>query len=382
MNMELLNKKYHCELEVVSPLHIGAGPEKNWINGADFVYDQQRKKIIRLNMNAMANILGIDVLSHILLLRDQKLLKAELAKKGKKLTDVADQEFFFEFTPSDEIKTLIRNGLNNKPLVPGSSIKGAIRSILFKHFKGSSNREQDVFGSANNGDEFMRFIKISDAAFDKSDLMQAKIYNLANNGRSWKGSWKHERKSGNTAQFDNIGFHTTYEVIPPGELGCFELMFADKAFQLFNGNNLPNNIANPDLIKSLPKKRELMNGGISALFRLINAHTKSFIEKEKAYFAEYNQADYAAEILDYHNYLLEQTELGDSSCLMRMASGSGFFGMTGDWKFNDHLSSINKPDLDKKGNLIFYKSRRIVFAKYEGEYDFNPMGYVLMSLKA
>ena len=382
MNMELLNKKYHCELEVISPLHIGAGPEKNWINGADFVYDEQRMKIIRLNMNAMANILGIDVLSHILLLRNQKLLKAELAKKGKKLADVADQEFYFEFTPSDEIKTLVRNALNNKPLVPGSSIKGAIRSILFKHLKGTSNREQDVFGSANNGDEFMRYIKISDAAFDKSDIMQAKIYNLANDGSSWKGSWKHERKNGNTAQFKNTGFHTTYEVIPPGELGCFELMFADKAFQLFNVNNLANNNASPDLKNSLPKKRELMNGGISALFRLINAHTKGFIEKEKAYFAEYNQADYAAEILDYHNYLLEQTELGDNSCLMRMASGSGFFGMTGDWKFKDHLSSINKPDLDKKGNPIFYKSRRIVFAKYEGEYDFNPMGYVLMSLKA
>lgn len=377
MSDDLLNKKYTCEMEIISPLHIGCGNENNWIKGIDFV--KEGKKIRKLKLKQLASIVGSEKLSSIFINRNENKLKSALVGLGNRIDEVTENLFYFDYEPSDEIKSHIKDGLSNKPYVPGSSIKGALRSILFSHLKAVTTvKEQDVFGNTKDGDEFMRFIKISDAGFEKTSLMQAKIFNLRNENNNWLGSWKHERQGGNNSSFKPSGFHTTFEVIPPQEKAKVQFMIADQTFKLFPFNVYY--IDNPKLQKNLNEKDKIVGSNISYLFEIINQHTRSYIEKEIEFFEKFDQADYCSEILDYLRYLIDLTKDGPTTCLMRMASGSGFHSMTGDWRFKDHLNSLYKPDVNHKGRQTFYKSRRIAFMEYADGWDFNPMGFVLFTL--
>lgn len=366
-------------MEVISPLHIGCGNENNWLKGIDFIKDG--KKIRKLKLKQLTQLIGGDKLSAIFVNRNELLLRKTLSSLGKQIDDVTEHLFDFDYEPSDEIKAHIKDGLNNKPYVPGSSIKGALRSILFNYLGAGTNREEDVFGNTKDGDEFMRFIKISDAQFKKTSLMQAKIFNLRkDDADNWLGSWKHERQGGNNPDFKTTGFHTTFEIIPPQEKAEVQFMIADKAFDLFPFSELYNLIPDSKLKKNLPKKDILIHSHIAFLFEIINRYTRSYIEKEIDFFKKFDQADNSSEIIEYLEYLLELTEEDKTSCLMRMASGTGFHSMTGDWRFNNHLQTLDKPDVNRQGKSTFYKSRRIAFMEYDDGIDFNPMGFVLFTL--
>ena len=49
--MEGINKKYNIELEILTPLSIGAGAEKDWVRGVDFVVD--KGILYKLNLKKM-----------------------------------------------------------------------------------------------------------------------------------------------------------------------------------------------------------------------------------------------------------------------------------------------------------------------------------------
>jgi hypothetical protein len=374
---ELINKKYVCQLEVISPLHIGAGQEKNWTKGIDFIHDG--KRILVLDLKKLNKLLGADMLSSLFINRNEKGLFIKIKEAGGFNGGAITKNFDFAFEPSDEVKVQIKNGLDNKPIVPGSSIKGAIRSILFNYLKQpGKDQEKDVFGTANAGDEFMRFIKVSDVQFEKTELMQTKIYNLSGTGNEWDGSWKHEPRGGNSLDFNSKGFHTTYEVIPPLEVADFSIMLSEQSFN----NLVKHQEAMPALAYNQVKKKELLHQPIEFLFKLINKHTLSYIEKELAFFLRYNEGENSDYIIGYYNYLKELCEATDKSCLLRMSSGSGFHSITGDWKFEDHLITLTHPEKNfKTGKLSFYKSRRIAFNIYDDDWDFMPMGFVQISLK-
>jgi CRISPR/Cas system CSM-associated protein Csm5 (group 7 of RAMP superfamily) len=63
----------------------------------------------------------------------------------------------------NDIKSFIKNELTNKPIIPGSSLKGAVRSVILEYLlqgkKPQRLNEKDYFGDSNKGDELMRFIK-------------------------------------------------------------------------------------------------------------------------------------------------------------------------------------------------------------------------------
>ena len=70
-----------------------------------------------------------------------------------------------------------------------------------------------------------------------------------------------------------------------------------------------------------------------------------------------------------------------NACLLRMSGGSGFHAITGDWRFNDHLQTIEQPD---RKNMVYnhkirgkeparYKSRRVAYPWKE------LMGFVQLS---
>ena len=233
--MEGINKKYNLEIEVLTPLSIGAGQEKDWVRGVDFVVD--KGTLYKLNLKKMiANGIDVNELTSYFASKDEEGLKSKLAGK---LDDVSDFSIPFPAETDNDVKSFVKNQLNGCPILTGSSLKGAIRSVLFQYLGGKTKDGKEVFGSSADGDEFMRFIKISDAEFDKTELVNTKIFNLRGNGNNWQGGWKHQQtnREGNSftdGHFKSIGFNTLYESLMPRQKGYASLMMSEKTFHNFD----------------------------------------------------------------------------------------------------------------------------------------------------
>lgn len=383
--MEGINKKYNLEIEVLTPLSIGAGQEKDWVRGVDFVVD--KGTLYKLNLKKMiANGIKVDDLTSCFASKDEERLKLKLAGN---LDDVSDFSMPFPAETDNDVKAFVKNQLGGNPVLTGSSLKGAIRSVLLDYiatkdeivnavFEANQRRkpfESFIFGSSNDGDEFMRFIKISDAEFDKTELVNTKIFNLRGNGNNWQGGWKHlqTNRDGNSftdEHFKSTGFNTLYESLTPKQKGYASLMMSLELYDSYEKNNEKHRTH----IKT-EKKRPILQNDIRTLFGIINQHTKDYLEKEKAFFKKY-YAERSNEIVDSIGVLLSQIPSDGSYCVLKMSAGSGFHSITGDWQFNDFY--INGLDTSKKvsrglldGNKSA-KSRKI--ADWNG--DLSLMGFV------
>lgn len=383
--MEGINKKYNLEIEVLTPLSIGAGQEKDWVRGVDFVVD--KGTLYKLNLKKMiANGIKVDDLTSCFASKDEERLKLKLAGN---LDDVSDFSMPFPAETDNDVKAFVKNQLGGNPVLTGSSLKGAIRSVLLDYIatkdeivnaisEANQRRkpfESFIFGSSNDGDEFMRFIKISDAEFDKTELVNTKIFNLRGNGNNWQGGWKHlqTNRDGNSftdEHFKSTGFNTLYESLTPKQKGYASLMMSLELYDSYEKNNEKHRTH----IKT-EKKRPILQNDIRTLFGIINQHTKDYLEKEKAFFKKY-YAERSNEIVDSIDVLLSKIPSDGSYCVLKMSAGSGFHSITGDWQFNDFY--INGLDTSKKvsrglldGNKSA-KSRKI--ADWNG--DLSLMGFV------
>lgn len=357
--METINKKYDLKIEVLTPLSIGAGAEKDWVKGVDFVVN--KGKIYKLNLKKIVKEgVNIDRLTSFFASKnEQGIINLITEPKLEKVSD------FVMTLPADspnDIKAFVKNQLTGKPILAGSSLKGAIRSILFDYLRYRESDEKQVFGSSVKGDEFMRFIKISDAEFDGTSLVNTKIFNLQRK-RDWVGGWKHGgRETGDT--FKSNGFNTIYECLNPSQSGFASIMLSLSQFDKF------------DKHLYLQKKRDILNND---LFKVINNHTKDYLEKEKAFFEKYS-ADKTDLIIESIDKLLNLIPSDNSYCILKMSAGSGFHSITGDWQFDDYSNGqldrkrADKKDLKTAGKIL-PKSRKIAVW---GEH-FDLMGFVKLT---
>lgn len=374
-----INEVYQLDIVVLTPLHAGAGSEKDLVKGLDYV--QKDGQVFLLNQKKVLQEIDISTLSNVLLNRDDSQL---ISKLSGKLDKVSDTVYEMPVTSDNDIKSFFRNGLSNKPVLPGSSLKGAIRSILFSYLKNKSqDNEDEVFGKAADGDTFMRFIKISDASFDRLSLSNTKIFNLQKVGDSWQGAWKH---GGNQtdARFKPAGFNTLYEVLPPKASSKVTISLADKTFDSFNINNRH---------KFGDKKENIIHHPIEFLFDIINQHTTEYITKQIAFYNKYPNNETDAIIMNLKS-VLDQIPEDNCWCVLKMSAGSGFHSITGDWQYDKHheLGLWTGEDAIKYklsfkqkekyiGNKEKFKSRKIAIGSSSDEFKYTPMGFVKIGRK-
>lgn len=370
--MEGINNKYNIEIEVLTPLSIGAGTEKDWVRGIDFVVD--KGKLYKLNLTKLvATGINPEELSSYFATKNENGLKQKLAGK---LASVSDMCIPMPAQSDNDIKSFVKNQLSGNPVLTGSSLKGSIRSILFQYLGGSSKSGNEVFGSSTKGDEFMRFFKISDAEFDKTELVNTKIFNLRGGRNKWEGGWKHAFDDSNS-HFDKNGFNTLYECLTAGQKSKCSISLAIRMFDNY-GVNQP----------KYDKKKELFSEDeydpIENLFYEINSHTYDYLKKELDFFKNYNQAERSQEIINSTVRLLNQTNdllEENRSCILKMSAGSGFHSITGDWQFSDYYTGqldrkrASKDDLKKAGTVL-PKSRKI--AEWDG--NLSLMGFVKLTI--
>lgn len=345
------DKKYPIELEVISPLAVGNGNDKEWIKGLDFV--QKDDKVYILDLHKAVEQ-GVDVgrLTNLFLKYDEKGI---LQLLGNNVDKVAKYVFVSPMRTENKIKAFIRTQLFDKPIVAGSSLKGAIRSALFHFLRTTEKSNEEVFGTMNEGTDFMRFIRVGDVEMPSTILVNSKIYNLRGHGKQWQGGWKHARtnKEGDsftTGDYSPQGFNTLYECVAPGQKGIGNISLAGNVYDLLEhyGHNA---------ISYADRKHKLIHSPISELFKVVNNATKVYLTKEKHFFEQY-PAQRTDEIVSHIEYLINMIPTDGSSCLLKMSAGVGFHSITGDWQFDDYdITDLWKEGKNKDKKK--YKSRKI-----------------------
>lgn len=374
---ESINTNQYWQIEVLTPVHVGVGIERAWKRGTDVL--QKNGQILLLNNEELfARLYQNNRLefysTHLAAGRIR-----ECEQEVNRLSEIPvlrTFEFHYEGDlATDGIRPLIRNGATGKPYLPGSSIKGAVRSVLFNYLRKNvstlrnKNSNEDIFGGINNN--IMRLFRFTDASMNKSKLMRMKIFNLRKKGNEWEGGWKH---GGNTTeQFKPSGFHNDLEVFPVGAIGFMRFGIADKT-----SNNIWQKILNglPD------SKSALLQNPSFNLFAVINSHTKRYLTKQIAFFKKYNEAEHTADIIEKLEALKNSIPADNSYCILKLAGGSGFHSITGDWQYEQGFTKeyvgIHGGE-GKNAGKHKYKSRKIAFDKVNGKWQFYPMGFVKIS---
>jgi len=364
-----MNERYDIQLEVLTPLAVGAGTDKDWARGTDYIV--KGNKVFILDLQA-AFVQGCDLnkLSYLLSKSDEEGL-CELF--GDNLSKFSKYIFDLPVESSNPIKAFLRNQLHDKPLIAGSSIKGAVRSALFNFFRTNENNERDVIGYIKEKTDFMRFIQIGDIEMDATSLVNTKLFNLwKDRDRDvWHGGWKNGFQS-TFKYFKSTGFNTLYECVMPGAKGQGYIKFAKDNYL---ASILDEKISEKTTYAT--EKQQLLEGGIEELFAVINDYTWEYLKKEEDFFDKYRDAERSGDILDGINDLFNIVPRDNSCCVMKMSAGSGFHTMTGDWQFDDFIRTGFNPKIFKEKGVRVpkFKSRKIA--------EFNDglalMGFVKIS---
>lgn len=332
-----LNNNQTVQLKVLTPLHIGAGAEKNWQRGVDFIEADEQIYVL-----------------------DQRLLLEELSEQairdytnflgGNRLRDVerliidncdldAISQEVFPYgggALNNEIKTVVRNGMR-RPYVPGSSIKGALISAIFHrlHYLFGPERYNRYINKDLLGDmaqSIMHYVRPFDTGALSTIVTNVSLFNLYPEGTDWISDYKDD-------------FKISIEHFKPGSISNFRMGIADGLGKIVEQME-------KELRKALlPKyyKEIIKDQPHHALFSLINQYTHEHLRRELVFFKRYDQAPDTDLIIEELEKLQAQTQSGyGETCLLRMAAGSGFHGITGDWRFKNHLHTLTQPDEENK----------------------------------
>lgn len=352
------DKKYPIELEVITPLCVGAGNDNDWVKGIDFV--QKGGKVYVIDMQeTVAHGVPIDQLTNLFLKNDEAGISLLL---GNQIEQLSKYVFDAPARTDNNIKTFLRTQLYNKPLVAGSSIKGSVRSALFNYLRTNEEKNEEVFGTMKDGTDFMRFIHIGDIEMPSTILVNSKIFNLRKEGEEWRGGWKHFM-SKTTGDYSPTGFNTLYECVVPGNKGLGNISLAVNAFSLLEKYGQGKS-------PYADKKHTLLNEPVNCLFQVINDVTKGYLQKEHAFFMKYD-AERSDEVTSCIESLLSMIPTDGSCCLLKMSAGVGFHSITGDWQYDDYDETGFRTDYPHAGKKK-YKSRKIA----EYEHRLQLMGFV------
>jgi len=363
---------YPAKVRILTPTHVGAGSHKNWQEGIDFfykngfVYIVDSRKLYKIldETPARGHKTALDVYTGYLANRKFGRIEDLIREIDIDFEEIA--RFKFENSnPDSEIQALIRTG-KGVPILPGSSIKGAIRSAVFNHLmrekrinpRGVDKEkvkkiEKDLLGSFAN--DIMRFIRVYDAEIPQTEISLISLFNLYNNG-----GWESDYKKGGLC---------TVESFVPNSTGNFRIDIAVGLLNLIEQGNKREALP--------PNMQQIWHGAnpIKFLFKIINEHTRRHLNKEIKFFQQYNQVEDSDLIIEKLEEIQALTQ-NEETAILRMSYGSGFHGITGDWQFNDHTSTIDNPRTGKRGP-IRYKSRRIA----DNRDLFACMGFVELSLR-
>ncbi len=350
------------KIETLTSVHVGSGNELQY--GADFVLGeyQDYDMLALTDLRKIAQLIGKQNISYWVAAIENGNSVYKIIKRfapQATIADYAKRMILFwadEIKSSDTLKEQIHDG-RGIPYIPGSSIKGAIRTAVMaslannvpdvenklKNNKGRVTAEQvesELFGSNPNKDVF-RFMQVGDAYFGKKYEVALRMVHI--NERERQSFWDTEKKQ-------------LIEAIGPEDSSEFQMRLNLTGYNLSRNEGKVQDI--PNCMLSLP-----------SLFETINAHTQHLLDTEVDYWEERESDDDSEAVTDYLgkiNDLLQITKKCEKGkeCVLRIGHGSGWRFITGAWTENlDNFASLVTPasrrDNQKYEQYDFPKTRRV-----------------------
>lgn len=367
------------KIETITDVHIGSGETLSLNNDYCLAKDSEGYPVVGIiDPRKVLNLIGIEHIDTWLLGIENKRPIADIVHQYAPSATVEDYttrtiEKFCNNEPQT-LKEYIHDGLG-RPYIPGSSIKGAIRTavlaslvstlppenIMVDNGKGkvsASIMEKKFFGHDPNSDIF-RFLHVGDAIFGR---VKTSAITMANINERERHSFWDASKSQNIEVL-SMEDETTFEMRL--KLDCY------KKCRMAVGEL-------PQCMTSL-----------SLLFETINAHTQSLLEDEMDYWTKVKDVDKTDKVsayIDECEFVLSETKQCShgKSCILRIGHGCGWRFITGAWserspKFYDKVVENARPTPWKYRDYDFPKSRRVA-EDSEDDKRIGLLGFVKLSI--
>ncbi len=379
-------------IQTLTPVHIGDGNELQ--ANMEYLYFRDQGLIAVINPELVFNIIGPDSIDQwvsIIEKRGDLLNELLLVRKPNlQAEDLSSRIMLVEAgTGNGNIKSQIHLGVPTKASIPGSSIKGSIRTALLNSLIRANpvfaSQEKNLIQKRGNRIEFkdnqiqahylapdqrftrrvepkkdlLRLLRVGDVYFDTRTVV---VRNTVVNEYIKGWGVKPELSS-------------LYECIPAGAGSVATLQIP------------------ADLLEKIKKERalnipkEFAAYDPESLMALINKHTKRLVQQEIELWEEEDNPLAIGDLLDHLRRILNTAnKCGKGECVMRVGAGSGWDFMTGAWprgqdengkyileeptwsKLKNSLRRKNYPD-----RVLFPKTRKLI----EGGI---PMGFVKLSV--
>ncbi len=366
-------------IQTLTPIHIGSGEFLK--NNSDFVEykDGKDSYICIISPRKVLDLIGMEhVNDWVTLIERNGDIKEYISNATP---DAYAQRLLSNYAHTikrnETLKECIHNGMGY-PYIPGSSIKGAIRTAVLatlaeqqsgleysikdrRGFITAKQVEAKFFGGDPNSDVF-RFIKVGDAYFEKGCELSTRIINL------------NIRESNNLIDpskpqlVEAIGVDNETEI----------QMKVDKAYYEWVKNYWP---TDTNKAKPLGVLSAQMND-ISSIFSLINKHTRKLVVDEIDYWQEVGKsglsgADAYIENLEQIMTDIQSCKEG-KECVLRIGHASGWRFITGAWtenlrNFESEIVPASRPKNSVYRQYDFPKSRRL-------DEDGDILGFVKLTL--
>lgn len=364
------------KLETLTSLHIGSGGMLQ--KDSDFVFGKDAKEqsvVYVINPRKVLALIGEENVDAWTVAIENGRSTEDIVKQyapKATITDYSLHTIDMKMSrPAQQIKEFIRDGFD-RPYIPGSSIKGAIRTAVLSSIAQAMNEtdffenvknkgyitpntlEAKVFGKNPSNDVF-RYVRVSDAFVTGCRTAVCNMVNI--NERKEKSFWDTSKQMAT-------------EVLLSGAEVDFSLVLKQPERR-------------PKDMPAAPKAL----CSIDALLDVINNHTETLLTKEINIF-ESKDVDTLSE-KKVNSYIEQLKDLlnivnackGTRSAIMRMGHGSGWRFMTGAWlrrlPDNNFEKVVNKArlnNIEKYSKYDFPKSRRLE------EEECEPLGFVKLTL--
>ena len=351
----------NIKIETLTPVHVGSG--NLLYHNTDFVQVNIGKEphIVVISEEKIWQLLGERHIDNWLTAIAKKENLKDFLKRfapEAKSKDYAKRRMslYSAIKENDTLKECIHNGLG-LPYIPGSSIKGAIRTALLSSLvnritnleekievqdrRGRTNIEasaiqKELFGNDPNSDVF-RFIQVGDAYFPKETEIATRLISL--NIKSKADDLQDASKS---QLVEAIGADIKSEL----------QLKVSKDYYEFVKRNYPQ-------VGNLPIT------SVSDLFTLINEHTRRLVEDEINYWKEIDKTGGEVYIEEMQKILdVIKTIKAGESCVLRIGHASGWRFITGAWtealkNFKDVVVPASRPNFRQYVEYDFPKTRRM-----------------------
>lgn len=241
------------------------------------------------------------------------------------------------------------------PVIPGSSIKGSIRTAVFNylldHYQTEPFGRYDIFNKRdkiddssivkkhlgdNPNNDLLRFLTVGDALFN----YETWACNVLSMNQVSKGIRMEP------------GLSQLTECIPDRVEAEIRISINHKQLELNDGK------------RYLKNHFEFLES-YNTLLSIINEHTAKVLRTELAFWEDVQDNDHVAEYTEKIQQMLDEVNAcGSRACVLRVGHGSGWMGMTGGWAKQDRFI----PD-DEIWDAIVDKARPGNRKKYS-EYPF------------